>query len=136
MNNVQVFEGNRLETKPPASSGKEERCRLLGRNSSGEACAIPLSDNLLSSHLLFLGGIGTGKTNAIFQLVTQLRASMTDRDVMLIFDTKGDFHKEFYRPGDPVISNDSKATGTSRVDYWNLFREIGRFFAVFGGAVG
>lgn len=125
MNNIQVFEGNRLETKPPAFSNKNERCRFLGRDSSGGVCTVPLSDDLLSSHLLFLGGIGTGKTNAIFQLLTQIKGSMTDRDVMLIFDTKGDFHREFYRPGDTVISNDSKATGPSGVDYWNIFREIG-----------
>ena len=86
---------------------------------------VPLSDDLLSSHLLFLGGIGTGKTNAIFQILTQLRSSMTDRDVMVIFDTKGDFHKEFYRPGDTVISNDAKSTGPSGTDYWNIFEEIG-----------
>ena len=125
MNNIQVFEGNRLETKPPAFSNKNERCRFLGRDSSGGVCTVPLSDDLLSSHLLFLGGIGTGKTNAIFQLLTQIKGSMTDRDVMLIFDTKGDFHREFYRPGDTVISNDSKATGPSGEDYWNIFREIG-----------
>lgn len=125
MNNVQVFEGNRLETKPPVWSSQQERCRFIGRDSSGQGCTVPLSDQLLSSHLLFLGGIGTGKTNAIFQLLTQLRGSMTDRDVMVIFDTKGDFHKEFYRPGDTVISNDSKATSPSGADYWNLFGEIG-----------
>ncbi|MBI3415228.1 MAG: type IV secretion system DNA-binding domain-containing protein [Verrucomicrobia bacterium] len=125
MTNVQVFEGNRLETKPPTFLGNGERCRLLGRDSSGAAFAVPLSDELLSSHLLFVGGIGTGKTNAIFQLLSQLRGSMTDRDVMLIFDTKGDFHKEFYRSGDTVISNDSKATGPCGVDYWNIFGEIG-----------
>jgi type IV secretory pathway TraG/TraD family ATPase VirD4 len=125
MNNVQVFEGNRLETKPPDFSSKKERCRFLGRDASGAACTVPLSDELLSSHLLFLGGIGTGKTNAIFQLLAQLRGAMTDRDVMLIFDTKGDFYKEFYRPGDTVISNDAKATGPDGVDYWNIFGEIG-----------
>lgn len=75
MTNVQVFEGNRLETKPPVFLSKGERCRLLGRDSSGAACTVPLSDELLSSHLLFLGGIGTGKTNALFQLLTQLRGN-------------------------------------------------------------
>lgn len=125
MNNVQVFEGNRLEPRHPDFQGKKERCRFLGHDSSGAACTVPLSDELLSSHLLFLGGIGTGKTNAIFQLLAQLRSSMTDRDVMLVFDTKGDFHQEFYRPGDVVISNDAKATGPGGVDYWNIFGEIG-----------
>lgn len=125
MTNVQVFEGDRLETKPPVFSCKTERCRLLGRDAAGATCTVPLTEDLLSKHLLFLGGIGTGKTNAIFQLLAQLRDSMTDRDVMVIFDTKGDFHKEFYRSGDTVVSNDSKATGPGGVDYWNIFGEIG-----------
>ena len=116
MNNVQVFEGNRLEVKPPAFSNKSERCRFLGRDSLGGGCTVPLSDELFSSHLLFLGGIGTGKTNAIFQLLTQIKGSMTDRDVMVVFDTKGDYHREFYKPGDIVISNDAKATGLSGED--------------------
>ena len=50
---------------------------------------------------------------------------MTDRDVMVIFDTKGDYRREFYKPGDIVISNDLKATGQNGEDYWNIFREIG-----------
>ena len=125
MNNVQVFEGSQLETKPPVFLNKEARCNLLGLDSSNEKCTVPISDELFSSHLLFLGGIGTGKTNAIFQIVSQLRKSMTEQDVMVIFDTKGDFYKEFYQPGDTVISNDSKATGSNGVDYWNLFKEIG-----------
>jgi len=43
---------------------------------------------------------------------------------MVIFDTKGDFYKEFYQPGDIVISNDTTATGATAVDYWNLINEI------------
>ena len=125
MNNSQVFEGNRLEANPPSFPNQEGRCHLLGRDASGARCTVPLSEELLSRHLLFLGGIGTGKTNAIFQLLFQLRGSMTEHDVMLIFDTKGDFYKEFCRSGDTVISNDAKATGPDGVDYWNLFGEIG-----------
>ena len=37
----------------------------------------------------------------------------------MIFDTKGDFRRRFFRPGrDVVISNDDTATA-----YWNIFRE-------------
>jgi hypothetical protein len=72
------------------------------KNSSGVLSKVPLSEDLLSRHLLFLGGIGTGKANTIFQLLSQLRNSMTDHDVMVIFDTKGDYYKEFYRSGDIV----------------------------------
>lgn len=43
---------------------------------------------------------------------------------MLIFDTKGDYYKEFYQPGDVVISNDGRATNGVSADYWNLFGEV------------
>ena len=45
---------------------------------------------------------------------------------MIIFDTKGDFYREFYRPGDVVISNDNTATGSTVLDYWNIFNELDR----------
>lgn len=81
---------------------------------------IPLTESVLSKHILYTGTIGTGKTTAMFQVLRQLIAKMTDDDVMVIFDTKGDFMKEFYRPGkDVVISSDDKAT-----DYWNIFKEV------------
>ena len=73
---------------------------------------------------MFLGGIGTGKTNAFNQIITQLRQTVTVEDVMIIFDTKGDFYHEFYQPGDVVISNDETAAGVDGDDYWNIFNEI------------
>jgi len=83
---------------------------------------------LLSKHIMFIGGIGTGKTNAISQAITQFQANLTDNDVMIVFDSKGDFYKEFYREGkDVVISNDNKAIGLDgKKDYWNIFNEIER----------
>ena len=44
---------------------------------------------------MLIGGIGTGKTNAFFQMLGQLNESLTQDDVMIIFDTKGDFTMEF-----------------------------------------
>lgn len=85
---------------------------------------IPVGEQMLSRHLLLLGGIGTGKSNAFHFLIRNVRSSLTDRDVAIIFDTKGDFYREFYQPGDVVISNDSRASGGSGPDYWNLFGEI------------
>lgn len=123
---VQVFEGNELKLSSPALSGNSARCFLYGMDGIDSDTKIPMSDELLSRHLLFLGGIGTGKTNAIYQIIAQLRRTMTANDVMVIFDTKGDFYKEFYRKGDIVISNDNKATGSSGTNYWNIFRELGQ----------
>ena len=85
---------------------------------------IPVGEQMLSRHMLLLGGIGTGKSNAFNFLIRNVRANLTDRDVVVIFDTKGDFYHEFYRPGDVVISNDARADGGSGPDYWNLFGEV------------
>ena len=94
---------------------------LMGYDRSGQPMRIPVGEQLLSRHMLLLGGIGTGKSNAFNYLIRNARGSLSDRDVMIIFDTKGDFYRAFYRPGDVVISNDSRASG----GYWNLFGEIG-----------
>ena len=99
-------------------------CAFLGSDGSNSNINVPLDTDLLSRHLMFLGGIGTGKTNAFEQIIFQLRQSMTANDVMIIFDTKGDFYRTFYKPGDVVISNDNTATGVKGVDYWNIFNEI------------
>jgi type IV secretory pathway TraG/TraD family ATPase VirD4 len=119
-----VFDGNELKTSIPPMDVQNARCFLEGQGADGLPSKVPLSDNLLSKHMLFIGGIGMGKTNGIFQIVDQLRNQMTSKDVMLIFDTKGDFYETFFRPGDIVISNDEKATGSSKEDFWNIFEEI------------
>ena len=86
----------------------------------GTEYSIPLTEEVLSKHILYTGTIGIGKTTAMFQLLKQTIAQMQEDDVMVIFDTKGDFIKEFYRSGkDVVISNDAKSTA-----YWNIFKEV------------
>ena len=92
---------------------------------TGKPINMPVGNELLSRHMMFLGGIGTGKSNAFNFVINNIRASMDNDDVMIIFDTKGDYYEKFYRPGDIVISNDKRATGKNNVDYWNLFKEVG-----------
>ena len=115
MNKSEVLEGLTIKDKitmPPVSD--------MGIAFLGEDCQIPITSTVLSKHLLYTGTIGTGKTTAIFQILHQLIGKMTSDDVMVVFDTKGDFQKEFYRPGkDIIISSDSKTTA-----YWNIFREV------------
>lgn len=121
---IEVFEGNELHDRPVPHSVTKPMCAFLGTDKSTSDIGVPLDADLLSRHLMFLGGIGTGKTNAFEQIISQLRRSMTADDVMIIFDTKGDFYRAFYQPGDVVISNDNTATGATEVDYWNIFNEI------------
>jgi len=118
-----VFEGGRLhEALPPCPVKEPILCRLAGHDGQGNAAALNLNADIFSKHLCFMGGIGTGKSNAIFHIVSQLRQTLGQNDVMVLFDTKGDFHEKFYRPGDVVISNDNALDGVD--DNWNIFSEI------------
>lgn len=124
MKQIEVFDGNCLSGMPILPYVNNPECALVGISPQGQDIYVPIDHEILSRHLMFLGGIGTGKTNAFYQLIRQLRSTMTANDVMIIFDTKGDFYNAFYRPGDVVISNDETATGPDGVDYWNIFNEI------------
>lgn len=122
---IAVFEGVALQKRAPHIPSKSQPyCFLSGVDRTGRRVEIGLDDDLLSKHLMFLGGIGTGKTNALYQLIRQLRKTMSKGDMMVIFDSKGDFYDQFYEDGDVVFSNDQYATGLHGEDYWNLFNEL------------
>lgn len=100
---------------------------LNGTDAAGVRVQVPLSSDTLGKHLMLLGGIGTGKTNAFNQMLAQLRNSMGKDSVVVIFDTKGDFYRTFAQAGDVVISNDETAQDSlGRANYWNIFRELNR----------
>jgi len=79
-------------------------------------------DKLIETNILFLGGIGTGKTNAMKHLVRQFRDKNARDDLFVFFDSKGDFLRNFYRPGDAVISTAGAAERGGVV--WNVFRDL------------
>lgn len=124
MKKIEVFDGNQLSETPLLYPTQNPRCAFIGVDQAGRDIYLPIDANLLSRHMVLLGGIGTGKTNTFNQIIGQLRHTMTQDDIMIIFDTKGDFYNTFYRPGDIVISNDQSATGPNGTDYWNIFNEI------------
>ena len=119
-----MFDGNELKYTPVQYKVNEPKCFLLGKSNDGRDLHVPIDNGLLSKHLVLLGGIGTGKTNTFKQIVGQLIKSINKDDLLIIFDTKGDFYRNFYRTGDIVISNDETATGANGKDYWNIFNEI------------
>ena len=92
---------------------------------SNEGVSFSLNKSLLSRHILLLGGIGVGKTNTFNHLLRDLfKKNFEDvkDNVVVIFDTKGDFYKEFYSPGDIVIANGKEFENTTY--YWNIFADI------------
>ncbi len=120
-----VLFGNELKRVSPCLTDDENTVFYFkGKDNQGIFKKIPISNSQLSRHMMLLGGIGTGKTNVFYQMISQIKDKLTEDDVMIIFDTKGDFYKEFYQPGDVVISNDETAVGPDgNPDYWNIFNE-------------
>ena len=85
---------------------------------------IVLSEQDLSRHVLTVGSIGSGKTNLIDLLICQISQAMTKDDVMLVFDTKGDYLRKFSAPGDVVFGNiDAIPSGVVRAK-WNIYEEV------------
>lgn len=131
---VRVCEGQELQMKVPqtaqiaqqpmGSSLRPINIIFNGKNGQGVADKFILTEKLLSQHLMLIGGIGSGKTNTFNQILQNIVPQLTSKDVMIIFDTKGDFYKEFYCPGDIVISNDNTSCGSRGVDYWNIINEL------------
>ena len=139
MKQIEVFDGNKLRTDPVPYPTRNARCAFIGTNAVGGDTYVPLDADLLSRHIMFLGGIGTGKTNAFFQIMRQLRGSMTGEDVMIIFDTKGDFAREMWssvmmkpRQARQIRIIGISSMRSSWMSIWKkiLSRSVRRFFTV------
>ncbi len=94
---------------------------------------IKIDDDILSKHVLILGGIGMGKTNTFLSMTSQLSQNCKEDDVMVIFDTKGDFYKNFGSKNnkkDVFISNacltdiNGEEKYSSESEIWNIFKEL------------
>ena len=119
-----VLFGDHLHNSITQSPTQPSFISLPGTNRAGSPGQIYFNESILSKHILLLGAIGTGKTNTFLQLISCIQTKMQPSDVMVIFDTKGDFYNEFYKPGDIVISNDETAVGSNGIDYWNIFEDL------------
>ena len=80
-----VIKGLELKTTNPAKS----QARLSSHKVvvlPGVSFSLPLVPSIFSQHILFSGGIGSGKTNAINHIVKQLIEKRTANDVVIIFN--------------------------------------------------
>lgn len=122
----EVFWGDTLSQKVTVPICKDEN-RMISFYSSEDNgrihSVLELSNTMCSKHVLMIGGIGSGKTNTFYQIIDDLDANITSEDVMLIFDSKGDFYSLFFEEDfDCVIGNSSIFADSTC--YWNIFREI------------
>jgi type IV secretory pathway TraG/TraD family ATPase VirD4 len=105
---------------PPKSNNSLIEINGIFRNKHD---VFTLDETVLSRHMMLVGGTGCGKTELTYHFVNQLKNAMTPDDVMIIFDTKGDYHKEFYNSErDKIIGNSTQYKSVS--EKWNIFREI------------
>lgn len=117
-----VVEGWAVLPTPAVAGAPYDPGRPVKAVVSGHDGAIRFNDELLSRHVLFVGAIGSGKTNAMMQLVDGLRRSACEDDVFVVFDTKGDFRDQFCGAGDAIISNE-RAPGPGQV-VWSLAADL------------
>ena len=111
-----------LQLAPPRFED-EAAVYFYGKPAGAEIPQVPLTPKLLSHHVLFLGSPGTGKTTALRQVARQIVDSMSNDDVMLIFDPKGDY-LDLRRKRDVVLDTFPSSSPDSDEDYWNVYREI------------
>ena len=121
MANSTVLHGYSIQqTVPPFSSN---RCPvMLPGTFCNQHISLGISEDYMSKHTLLIGGTGCGKTNVFNFYLDQLKKNMTQDDVMIVFDTKGEFVRDFYRQGDIVIANSKQYSHIA--SKWNIYREI------------
>jgi len=117
----EVVYGKLVENNMPPPDIPRALVHIPGKF-NGAVKPFGISEEMLSKHVLLVGGTGSGKTNLFYHIVKQLKHKLTKDDVMLIFDSKGDFHKKFFLPGDIVIGNSVQYRKNS--DKWSIYNEI------------
>lgn len=105
----------------PTRSGKETVI-FQGRFQNKRA-SFGMTPDHLDKHTLLIGSTGCGKTTLLNRMIEQLHRDMSRDDVMIIFDSKGDFYSNFgRRPGSVLLGNSEQYYSASV--RWNIFKEI------------
>jgi len=100
-----------------SAKGDGIRLRLKSKlGPLGRSFRIP--KRLESSHILLMGDTGSGKSNAIRQILRQVEAR---GESGIVYDPAGEFVQEFYRPerGDLILNPLDE-----RCPYWDLESEL------------
>jgi type IV secretory pathway TraG/TraD family ATPase VirD4 len=114
--------GNIVAQNLPPGQKNGAKVKLSGTY-AGKPDTFTLDEGVLSKHTMLIGGTGCGKTTLFYHFVSQIKRSMTKDDVMIIFDSKGDFFSKFYdKSTDFVIGNSKQYSSMSQ--YWNLYKEV------------
>lgn len=114
--------GNSVLQNAPPGQTAGAKVKLTGTH-AGKPSAFTLDSDVLSKHTMLIGGTGCGKTTLFYHFVSQIKRNMTKDDVMIIFDSKGDFYSKFFnKTTDLVIGNSRQYSAAS--EHWNIYKEI------------
>lgn len=119
--NSRMMFGNSV-SKTSLPPKKNNAFVTLNGKFNGATASFDLDEDTLSKHTMLIGGTGCGKTTLFFHFVDQIRRKMTSDDVMIIFDSKGDFYHRFGTDKDLVLGN-SKGFINKSVR-WNIYKEV------------
>ena len=116
-----VLQGSSVSKNPLPSMPNKSVLQLKGEF-CGKNAVLGLDEGILSKHMMLVGGTGCGKSTLFYHIIHQIKKQMTSRDVMVIFDSKGDFYSKFKTVQDCVIGNSMQYVKES--EKWNIFKEI------------
>ena len=114
--------GNSVSKNSPPEQSAGAKVKLSGTHAD-KPSVFTLDNDILSKHTMLIGATGCGKTTLFYHFVSQIKQNMTKDDVMIIFDSKGDFYNKFYnKSNDHVIGNSKQYSNDS--EHWNIYKEI------------
>ena len=119
---TRLLYGNTVTQNRPPALISGAQVTLTGTYAE-KTSSFSLDEGVLSKHTMLIGGTGCGKTTLFYHFVSQIKRSMTKDDVMIIFDSKGDFYTKFFNKAtDFVIGNSKQYSAQSQ--HWNIYKEI------------
>lgn len=117
----EILEGQslrHLKENEVVRKGKAKK-GIIGQNRTG----LVLDDEIFSKHILTLGSIGSGKSNLMYHICSTVLKDLGEDELVIFFDAKGDYLKEFYRENDIIIGNE-KRLPQYKISSWNIFEDI------------
>lgn len=114
--------GNIVSVNHPPKRSFKDIIVLTGEH-NGRRADFGLTEEHLDKHSLLIGSTGCGKTTLLNKMISQIQNNMTKNDVMIIFDSKGDFYSKFGKKNRSVLLGNSSQYYSTSVR-WNVFKEI------------
>lgn len=117
---VQEVEGTFVHNNPlPVLKGKCcAEFPVVCRATRQKLC---MPEAALDKGVLMMGRPGMGKSTVIAALLRQLNQQMTNRDIMLVLDPKGEYYTAFGQEGDIRLGAGTNSAPNVR---WSLFKDL------------